>query len=144
MIAEAFQHVVMMSRLRIFAILLCNLIHVKFVTSLARLVKCFRSHKFIDYLGFTTISECLYYNSHNDVWNEICQEFPYLIDSYFCFSFSLSAMGRRLSKNFFRFIRTNFAPIWHIYCDMTYRNNMWHIAAICHIVLQYVTYCNNM
>ena len=114
MTAEAFQHVVMMSRLRIFAILLCNLIHLKFVTSLARLVKCFRSHKFIHYLGFTTISECLYYDSHNDVWNEICQEFPYKIDSYFCFSFSLSAMGRCLSKNFFSFYKDKFCP------DLTY------------------------
>ena len=59
-------------------------------------------------------------------------------------------MGYRLSKTFFHFVRTNFALIWHICCDMTFCYNMWHIAAICDInaicdILQrYIACCNNM
>ena len=36
----------------------------------------------------------------------------------------LSVWGAVCLKYCFRFIRTNFAPIWHIYCDITYCNNM--------------------
>ena len=45
--------------------------------------------KLTNYVAFTTITENVYYDSHYDVWIEICLEFR-IVGSCFCFLFSLS------------------------------------------------------
>ena len=40
--------------------------------------------KLTNYVAFTTITENVYYDSHYDVWIEICQEFR-IVGSCFCF-----------------------------------------------------------
>ena len=60
-------------------------------------------------------------------------------------------MGRRLSKTFFSFYMDKLCPdlTYLLRYDIlqqyiTYRCNMQHFAAICDILVQYVTLCNDM